>query len=91
MPHHHHLQTKKVNVVKVEKREDIKVERVTKEENTRTNKPTVSSVAPPKLTSLVYCQDPVRDKIRELLSEALCKVPGEVEDELRDDVEASDP
>ncbi|KAK1409270.1 hypothetical protein QVD17_35796 [Tagetes erecta] len=76
---------KKVNVVKVEKREDIKVERATKEENKR------SSVAPPKLSSLVYCKDPVRDKIRELLSEALCKVSGEVEDELRDDVDASDP
>ncbi|KAJ0705348.1 putative transcription regulator IWS1 family [Helianthus annuus] len=82
---------KKVNVGKVEKREDIKVERVTKEENNRTNKPAVNSVAPPKLTSLVYCKDPVRDKIRELLSEALCKVSEEVEDELRDEAEASDP
>ncbi|KAJ0772035.1 putative transcription regulator IWS1 family [Helianthus annuus] len=74
---------KNVNVVKVEKREDIKVE--------RTDKPTVNNVGPPKLTSLVYCKDPVRDKVRELLSEALCKVPGEVEDELRDEVDASDP
>ncbi|KAK1421366.1 hypothetical protein QVD17_23643 [Tagetes erecta] len=77
---------KKVNVVKVEKRVDLKVEHVTKEENNRTN-----NVAPPKLTSLVYCKDPIRDKIRELLSEALCKVPGEVEDELRDEANASDP
>ncbi|KAK9053586.1 hypothetical protein SSX86_024660 [Deinandra increscens subsp. villosa] len=82
---------KKINVVKVEKREDLKVERVTKEENNRTNKPTANNVAPPKLTSLVYCKDPVRDKIRELLSEALCKVSGEVEDELRGEVDASDP
>ncbi|KAI3800033.1 hypothetical protein L1987_35340 [Smallanthus sonchifolius] len=77
---------KKTNVVKVEKREDIEAERVTKEDNNRTNKPTV-----PKLTSLVYCKDPVRDKIRELLSEALCKVSEEVEDELRDDAYAADP
>ncbi|KAD7480331.1 hypothetical protein R6Q59_009082 [Mikania micrantha] len=68
-----------------------KVERVTEDENNPANKPTVKSVAPPKLTSLVYCKDPVRDKIRELLSEALCKVPEEVEDELRDEARASDP
>lgn len=79
---HSSTQDKKVNVLKVEKQEQT----VTKEENKRPN-----SVAPPKLTSLVYCKDPVRDKIRELLSEALCKVPGEVDDELRDDVAASDP
>ncbi|KAI3704980.1 hypothetical protein L1987_75210 [Smallanthus sonchifolius] len=84
---------KNVNVVKVEKREDLKVERVTKEENNRTNKSAANNGGPttPKLTSLVYCKDPVRDKIRELLSEALCKVSGEVEDELRDEVDASDP
>ncbi|XP_071705534.1 transcription elongation factor TFIIS-like [Rutidosis leptorrhynchoides] len=69
--------SKKADAVKVEKREN--------------NKPTTNSVAPPKLTSLVYCKDPVRDKIRELLSEALCKVHGEIEDELRDEVDASDP
>lgn len=73
----HITQDKKVNIVKAEKQEQT----VTK----------TSSVAPPKLTSLVYCKDPVRDKIRELLSEALCKVPGEVDDELRDEVDASDP
>ncbi|XP_071734360.1 transcription elongation factor TFIIS-like [Rutidosis leptorrhynchoides] len=50
-----------------------------------------NSVGPPKLTSLVYCKDPVRDKIRELLSEALCKVHGEIDDELRDEANASDP
>ncbi|KAK1431918.1 hypothetical protein QVD17_08715 [Tagetes erecta] len=41
-----------------------------------------------KLNSLVYCKDPVRDKIRELLAEALCKVSGEVDDE---SVTAYDP
>ncbi|KAI3808973.1 hypothetical protein L1987_24936 [Smallanthus sonchifolius] len=84
---------KKVNVVKVEKREDLKVDHVTKEENNRTNKSVANNGGPatPKLTSLVFCKDPVRDKIRELLSEALCKVSGEVEDELRDEVDASDP
>ncbi|KVI10038.1 transcription elongation factor TFIIS-like [Cynara cardunculus var. scolymus] len=90
-----HTSEKKVNVVKVEKREHTKVEHVTKQENKQTsdaNKPNRSNnIAPPKLTSLVYCKDPVRDKIRELLSEALCKVPGEVEDDLRDEVDGCDP
>ncbi|CAA2978474.1 transcription elongation factor TFIIS-like [Olea europaea subsp. europaea] len=48
-------------------------------------------VGPPKLTSLVYCKDSVRDKIRELLAEALCKVSSEVDDDLRDQASASDP
>ncbi|KAJ9539815.1 hypothetical protein OSB04_026321 [Centaurea solstitialis] len=77
---------KKANIVK---REHAKVEHVTKEENKQTNRS--NSMGPPKLTSLVYCKDPVRDKIRELLSEALCKVPGEVEDDLRGEVDGYDP
>ncbi|CAH1438834.1 unnamed protein product [Lactuca virosa] len=84
---HSSTQDKKVNILKVEKQEHTVS--VTKEENMRPKPNNV--MAPPKLTSLVYCKDPVRDKIRELLSEALCKVSGEVEDELRDEVEASDP
>nr|XP_043634296.1 transcription elongation factor TFIIS-like [Erigeron canadensis] len=80
-----------VNAVKVEKRENTRVGHDTKEENKRINKSTTNSVAPPKLTSLVYCKDPIRDKVRELLSEALCKVHGEIDDELRDEAEASDP
>ncbi|KAD5961400.1 hypothetical protein E3N88_12873 [Mikania micrantha] len=76
---------KRNNAVKVEKQEDLKTN--------QTNKPAAKSVgmATPKLTSLVYCKDPVRDKIRELLSEALCKVSEEVDDELRDEADASDP
>ncbi|GKA02473.1 transcription elongation factor TFIIS-like protein [Tanacetum coccineum] len=76
---------KKANVVKVEKRD------INKEENKQTNKTAANSVVPPKLTSLVYCKDPVRDKMRELLAEALCKVHGEIEDELRDEANAADP
>ncbi|PIN24828.1 hypothetical protein CDL12_02438 [Handroanthus impetiginosus] len=49
-------------------------------------------VGPPKLTSLVYCKDPMRDKVREILAEALNKVSGEVEDDdLRDRVSECDP
>ncbi|KVI07086.1 transcription elongation factor TFIIS-like [Cynara cardunculus var. scolymus] len=74
---------KKVNVVKAEKKED----KLTPE----AKKPSTNAVAPLKLTSLVYCKDPVRDKIRELLAEALCKVPGEADEELRDEANACDP
>ncbi|CAA0805935.1 Transcription elongation factor TFIIS [Striga hermonthica] len=51
------------------------------------------AAAPPKLTSLVYCKDEPRDRIRELLAEALCKVPGEVEHDssLGDRVGRCDP
>ncbi|GJY46520.1 transcription elongation factor TFIIS-like protein [Tanacetum coccineum] len=55
------------------------------------NKPTINDVAPLKLTSLVYCKDPIRDKIHELLAEALCLVSGEADDESRDEVNACDP
>ncbi|KAL8050027.1 hypothetical protein ABFX02_06G056700 [Erythranthe guttata] len=51
-----------------------------------------TSVGPPKLTSLVYCKDPIRDKLRELLAEALCKVLTEVEDDsLKQRVNECDP
>lgn len=54
-------------------------------------KPTLTTVAAPKLSNLVYCNDAVRDKIRELLSEALCRVSSEVEEHLRGKVDACDP
>ncbi|EPS72372.1 hypothetical protein M569_02382 [Genlisea aurea] len=55
-------------------------------------KPSSGPNDPPKLTSLVSCKDPLRDKVREILSEALSKVYGEVdEDELKDTVSNCDP
>ncbi|XP_073314638.1 transcription elongation factor TFIIS-like [Primulina huaijiensis] len=48
-------------------------------------------VGPPKLSSLVYCKDSTRDKLREILAEALCKVSGEVDDEFREKAVACDP
>ncbi|KAI7727866.1 hypothetical protein M8C21_005851 [Ambrosia artemisiifolia] len=93
----------RTNSVKVEKMESEKVEKhgsekmavdaVKIENKPTTNDVSVSvSVSPMKLNSLVYCKDPVRDKIRELLADALSKVAGEVNgDELRDKVAACDP
>ncbi|KAK6155991.1 hypothetical protein DH2020_010239 [Rehmannia glutinosa] len=49
-------------------------------------------VGPPKLSSLVYCKDPLRDKVREILAEALCKVSSEVDDDyLKERVNECDP
>ncbi|KAL6530384.1 hypothetical protein OROHE_014737 [Orobanche hederae] len=51
-----------------------------------------SSSDPPKLTSIVYCKDQPRDKIREILAEALCKVSSEVSDDyLKERVSKCDP
>ncbi|KAJ0753079.1 putative transcription regulator IWS1 family [Helianthus annuus] len=89
----------RTNSVKVEKTDFAKVEKHGSEKKVvnvvkTEKKPTTNdvSVSPMKLSSLVYCKDPVRDKIRELLADALCKVAGEVDDdESRDKVTASDP
>ncbi|CAI9767592.1 unnamed protein product [Fraxinus pennsylvanica] len=71
----------------------VQNEKRIKEEKPSSDRQKLASdpVGPPKLTSLVYCKDSVRDKIRELLAEALCKVSSEVDDDLRDQVSASDP
>lgn len=54
-------------------------------------KSTQSMSTAPKLSTLIYCNDPVRDKIRELLLQALSKVSGEVEERQRGEVDACDP
>ncbi|PIN19093.1 Transcription elongation factor TFIIS/Cofactor of enhancer-binding protein Sp1 [Handroanthus impetiginosus] len=54
-------------------------------------KPTTDPVGPPKLSALVYCKDPARDKVREILAEALCKVSTEISDDLRNQVNECDP
>ncbi|KAJ8552890.1 hypothetical protein K7X08_020283 [Anisodus acutangulus] len=82
------VQSENVTVLKTESTtsKSVKIEKKPKDE-----KLTVASAAPPKLSALVYCKDSVRDKVRELLAEALCKVSGEVDDDLRDTVNACDP
>lgn len=45
----------------------------------------------PKLSTLIRCNDPVRDKIRELLLQALNKVSGEIEERQRGELDACDP
>ncbi|KAI3470974.1 hypothetical protein Pfo_027637 [Paulownia fortunei] len=73
--------------------ERLQVEKKVKVEyaNSEGRKPTSDPVGPPKLSALVYCKDPVRDKVREILAEALCKVSSEVDEDLRDKVNGCDP
>lgn len=54
-------------------------------------KSTQSMSTTPKLSTLIRCNDPVRDKIRELLLQALNKVSDEVEEHQRGEVDACDP
>ncbi|XP_030543923.2 transcription elongation factor TFIIS [Rhodamnia argentea] len=56
-----------------------------------TKKPLAGSNAPPKLTGLVKCNDSLRDKVRELLVEALSKVVSEADDDIKNEVNACDP
>ncbi|KAI4302637.1 hypothetical protein MLD38_038358 [Melastoma candidum] len=70
----------------------VKVEGVPKEEKpASTAKQPSHKSTPPKLTYMVKCNDPLRDKIRELLAEALSKVSSEADEDIMDEVNACDP
>lgn len=69
-------------------RDNVKVKEKTSSE---IRKQASDPVGSPKLSSLVYCKDSTRDKLREILAEALCKVSGELDDELREKAVACDP
>ncbi|CAH8310555.1 unnamed protein product [Eruca vesicaria subsp. sativa] len=69
-------------VVKMERKEldrgqTVKDEKVSKESLSSEKAPAKAPNGTPKLTSMVKCNDPVRDKIRELLVDAMSKVHGE--------------
>ncbi|KAK2657971.1 hypothetical protein Ddye_011023 [Dipteronia dyeriana] len=90
----------KVESVKVEKMEangnaskNVKVEKIIKEEKqaSTVTKSSQAPIATPKLTTLIKCNDSLRDKIRELLVEALSKVANEVDEENINAVKAFDP
>ncbi|KAJ4869079.1 Transcription elongation factor TFIIS [Raphanus sativus] len=95
---------KVVTSVKVERKEPVNTggkmdHRQTTVKDEKVSKETLSSVkaadkAPngaPKLTSMVKCNDPVRDKIRELLVDAMSKVHGESDEYDRARVVGCDP
>ncbi|CAN1142010.1 Transcription elongation factor TFIIS [Linum perenne] len=68
---------------------NAKTEKIAKErEPSPAKKP---SQGVPRHGSLAKCNDPLRDKVRVLLAEALEKVGGEVDDHFKDEVNACDP
>lgn len=71
--------------VKIEKKTEVKVQ------TSYLKKPSQVSPTPPKLTSMVKCNDAVRDKIRELLVEALSKVAEEADEDMKDKLSEHDP
>lgn len=84
--------SKVTNGAKIDYRgQAVKAERVSKENQPSMKAPAKAPNAPPKLTSMLKCNDPVRDKIRELLVDALSRVAGEADDYERESVDASDP
>ncbi|KDP21858.1 hypothetical protein JCGZ_00645 [Jatropha curcas] len=82
--------TSSVKVERIDSEGSVKVEKIPKEEkqSSSVKKPLQ---APPKLTTLLKCNDALRDKIRELLVEALSKVATEADEDIRDEVNACDP
>ncbi|KAJ6798635.1 transcription elongation factor TFIIS [Iris pallida] len=92
----------KTETVKMEKSDYVKVEMMHGSATTAVERvskgPSSVLNCPPKLTSMVKCNDSTRDKIRELLAEALSKVyketSGSGRDEVKnilDEVDACDP
>ncbi|KAF8093038.1 hypothetical protein N665_0392s0013 [Sinapis alba] len=84
-------------VTKVERKEldhrgqTVKDEKVSKESLSSEKAPAKAPNGTLKLTSMVKCNDPVRDKIRELLVDAMSKVHGESDEYDRARVVGCDP
>ncbi|KAL3025921.1 hypothetical protein AAZX31_04G204500 [Glycine max] len=78
---------------KTDRSASVKVEKIAKEEKpvSGAKKMSSSSAAPPKLKTMIKSNDATRDKIREILHEALSKVTGEADEDLVDVVNNSDP
>ncbi|XP_057533846.1 transcription elongation factor TFIIS-like [Amaranthus tricolor] len=71
----------------------VKVERTLNQEKpgSSAKKPSTAGNTPPKLSSMIKSGDPIRDKMRELLLEALSKVSGEADENYKEEVDACDP
>ena len=69
---------------KTDRSASVKVEKIAKEEKpvSGAKKMSSSSAAPPKLKTMIKSNDATRDKIREILHEALSKVTGEADEDL---------
>uniref|UniRef100_A0A2P2LV85 Transcription elongation factor n=1 Tax=Rhizophora mucronata TaxID=61149 RepID=A0A2P2LV85_RHIMU len=78
---------------KVDSVETVKVEKLSREsiQSSGVKNEVKVSIAPPRLTAVIKCNDALRDKVREILAEAFSKVAGEVDEDIRDEVNACDP
>ncbi|CAH2058809.1 unnamed protein product, partial [Thlaspi arvense] len=84
--------SKVFTAAKIEHRvQTVKDEKVSKENQSSMKAPAKAPNAPPKLTSMLKCNDPVRDKIREMLAEALSRVHEESDEYDREKVNGCDP
>ncbi|XP_042512555.1 transcription elongation factor TFIIS-like [Macadamia integrifolia] len=90
------VKVEKIETVKVEKSgrsEVIKFENISKEDKQASGikKLPQTHNGPPKLTSVIKCNDALRDKLRENLAEAFSRVSKEATEDIRDEVNACDP
>lgn len=67
--------------------ENVKVEKITKE----VKNPALSNSALPKLPSMLKCNDPLRNKVRDMLLEAFSKVSSEAHEDILYQVNECDP
>ncbi|XP_068668549.1 transcription elongation factor TFIIS-like [Aristolochia californica] len=83
-----------IKTEKVDKSETVLVEKISKEyykPEAGSKKLPSTPLGPAKLTSIIKCNDSVRDKLRELLAEALSKVSSEADEDIIKEVNACDP
>lgn len=87
------VQDMDVKIEKTDRTSSVKVEKIAKEEIpvSGAKKISSSSATPPKLKSMIKSNDAMRDKIRELLHDALSKVSEEADEDVMDEVNACDP
>ncbi|CAJ2641732.1 unnamed protein product [Trifolium pratense] len=87
------VQNTDVKIEKTDRTSSIKAEKIAKEEKpvSVAKKNSSSAVAPPKLKTMIKSNDSARDRIRELLRDALSKVFQEADEDMMDEVNASDP
>ncbi|XP_072998076.1 transcription elongation factor TFIIS [Typha latifolia] len=92
--------TESGRIEKISAGETAIVGKIIKEENqvSGIKRPSSDSISPPKLSSIIRCNNPARDKYREILAESFSKVSSEtmksVRQEIRDildEVDACDP
>ncbi|XP_058110672.1 transcription elongation factor TFIIS-like [Magnolia sinica] len=88
-----------VKAEKLSRSESLKVEKIGENDNTvqvekiheEEKQAALIRGGPPKLTSMIKCNDSMRDKLRELLAEAFSKVSTEADEDMMDQVNACDP